>query len=89
MNTVLQSEFAERDWVRLHLILLALVVGVTLGVVIIDAQIGRFVDSESMPRLRAVFFLSVLTAGVGARALLARNTSTVDKQGWVFLIGAG
>lgn len=89
MNTVLQSDLAEREWVRLHLVLLALIVGVALGVVIIDSQIARFVVAESMPRLRAVFFLSVVTAGLGARALLARNTSTVDKQGWIFLVIAG
>ena len=89
MDRVLEPQEAPQDWVRLHMFALALLGGVVLGVVIIDTEVARFVESASMPRLRAVFFLSVIAAGMGARALLARNTSTVDKQGWVFLIVTG
>lgn len=89
MERVLERDDTPRDWVRLHMIVLALVGGIALGIVIIDAQVGKFVEAGSMPRLRTIFLLSVITAGLGARALLARKTSTVDKQGWVFLIVTG
>lgn len=89
MSTALEAPVSQRDWVRLHIVVLAVIVGVALGILIIDTQVGNFVDARKMPLLRSIFFLSVLTAGIGARALLARNTATVDKQGWVFLVVTG
>ena len=76
-------------WVRLHVIVLLLIVCASVGMVIIDARLGDFVERGLMSKFRTVLFLSVLSAGIGARALLARKTATVDTQGWVFLVLVG
>ena len=77
------------QWVRLHVVGLLLIVCVSVGLVIIDARLGDFVERGLMSEFRTVLFLSVLSAGIGARALLARKTATVDTQGWVFLVLIG
>ena len=76
-------------WVRLHVMGLLLIVCASVGMVIIDARLGDFVERGVMSKFRTVLFLSVLSAGIGARALLARKTATVDTQGWVFLVLVG
>ncbi len=78
-----------RNWVRLHVLVMALITGAVIGLVIIDGRIGEFVDRAVMPQFRSMLLISVLSAGIGARAILARNTATVDTQGWVFLVLSG
>jgi len=89
MEKLVPSDEDVRQWVSYHLVSLALIAGIALGVILIDRRIGEYVGAAVMPQFRAILLLSVLTAGLGARALLARNTATVDAQGWWFLILAG
>jgi hypothetical protein len=42
-----------------------------------------------MPAFRAILLVSVLLAGLGARALLAWRSATVDLQGRIFLVVTG
>jgi hypothetical protein len=41
MNDTVISEAEEREWVQMHLVVLALIVGIGLGAVILDSQVGK------------------------------------------------
>jgi hypothetical protein len=78
-----------RRWVRSHIIVFFLVIGVTAGLVIVDARIAEIIGEKKMSGFRAVLLLSVLFAGLGARSLLAWRSATVDLQGRIFLTVMG
>jgi hypothetical protein len=76
-------------WVRYHVIVFFLVIGVSAGLVFVDSRISEIIGESKMPGFRAILFLSVLLAGLGARAVLAFRSATVDLQGRIFLTVAG
>src|SRR5205823_5739753 len=71
-------------------------IGVAIGMIIVDAKIAEIiepkagsVDPKAMSSFRTILLLSVLLAGLGARALLAWRSATVDLQGRIFLAVVG
>jgi hypothetical protein len=64
-------------------------IGVVIGLLIVDSRIAEIIGNSRMPGFRAILLVSVLLAGVGARALLAWRSGTVDLQGRLFLTVTG
>ncbi len=85
--TVNDSE--TRRLVRRHVIAFFAVLGVGAGLIIVDAKVGDIIGAAALPGFRSILFVSVLLAGVGARALLAWRSATVDLQGRIFLTVVG
>jgi hypothetical protein len=83
------DEAEARGWVHYHIIAFFGVIGVACGLMIVDAKTADIIGASSMPGFRSVLLLSVLLTGVGARALLAWRSGTVDLQGRVFLTVTG
>jgi hypothetical protein len=84
-----EDDANSRRWVRSHVVGFFAAIGVMLGLVIVDSKIEEIVGPKSMPFFRAVLFVSVLLAGLGARALVAWRSATVDLQGRIFLTVVG
>jgi len=72
-------------WVRSHVIGLFATIGVVIGLVIADSKIEEIIGEKAIPLFRTVLLVSVLLAGLGARALFAWRSGTVDLQGRIFL----
>jgi hypothetical protein len=90
MTLSLADQEAEtRRWVRYHVIGFFATIGVAIGLIIVDAKIAQIIGDNQMPGFRAILLVSVLLAGVGARALLAWRSATVDLQGRIFLTVTG
>jgi hypothetical protein len=84
-----QHEAVARQWVRYHVVGFFVALGVAAGLLIVDRKVGQIIGGAQMPGFRAILFVSVLLAGLGARALLAWRSATVDRQGRIFLVVAG
>src|SRR5262249_41168563 len=76
-------------WVRSHVIGLFATIGVVIGLVIADSKIEEIIGQKAIPLFRTVLLVSVLLAGLGARALFAWRSGTVDLQGRIFLTLTG
>lgn len=76
-------------WVRSHIIGFFATIGVVIGLVIADSKIEEIIGQKAMPLFRTVLLVSVLLAGLGARALVAWRSATVDRQGRIFLTLTG
>lgn len=84
-----QQEAVTRQWVRYHVIGFFSTLGVAAGLLIVDRKVGQIIGIAQMPAFRAILLVSVLLAGLGARALLAWRSATVDLQGRIFLAVTG
>jgi hypothetical protein len=84
-----EDDAETRRWVRSHVIVFFLVIGVAVGMLIVDSKIAQIIGEKKMPGFRAILLLSVLLAGLGARSLLAFRSATVDLQGRIFLAVTG
>ena len=84
-----QDEAVARRWVCANVVGFFATIGVVTGLVIVDSKIEEIVGPKSMPFFRTVLLVSVLLAGLGARALVAWRSATVDLQGRIFLTGVG
>jgi hypothetical protein len=84
-----QDDVAARRWVRANVVGFFATIGVAIGLVIVDSKIDEIIGPKSMPFFRAVLLVSVLLAGLGARALVAWRSATVDLQGRIFLTLVG
>jgi hypothetical protein len=83
------SEIEISRWVHYHVIGFFLAIGVVLGLIIVDTRIEEIIGAKRMPGFRTILLLSVLLAGLGARALVAWRSATVDLQGRIFLTLTG
>src|SRR5580658_6417630 len=88
-ETPAEDDAETRRWVRSHVIGFFATIGVVIGLVIVDSKVEEIVGSKSMPFFRTVLLVSVLLAGLGARALVAFRSATVDLQGRIFLSVVG
>jgi hypothetical protein len=79
-----QQEADARRWVRYHVVGYFATIGVAIGLLIVDRRVVQIIGDSKMSGFR-----SVLLAGVGARALLAWRSATVDLQGRIFLTVVG
>lgn len=84
-----QQDAVARQWVRYHVVGFFAVLGVAAGLLIVDRKVGQIIGGGQMPTFRAILLVSVLLAGLGARALLAWRSATVDLQGRIFLVVTG
>jgi hypothetical protein len=84
-----QQEAESRQWVRYHIVGFFATIGVAAGLLIVDRKVAQIIGSNQMPAFRAILLVSVLLAGLGARALLAWRSATVDLQGRIFLAASG
>jgi hypothetical protein len=84
-----EQEAETHQWVRYHVIAFFATIGVAIGLLIVDAKVAQIIGDSQMPGFRAILLVSVLLAGVGARALLAWRSATVDLQGRIFLTVTG
>src|SRR5580700_1495442 len=84
-----QDDAGARRWVRANIVGFFATIGVVIGLVIVDSKIEEIVGPKSMPFFRTVLLVSVLLAGLGARALVAWRSATVDLQGRIFLTVTG
>jgi len=84
-----QDDAVAGRWVRANVVGFFATIGVVTGLVIVDSKIEEIVGPKSMPFFRTVLLVSVLLAGLGARALVAWRSATVDLQGRIFLTGVG
>jgi hypothetical protein len=87
--TPAQQEAEARQWVRYHVVGLFATIGVAAGLIIVDTRVAKIIGDSQMPGFRAILLVSVLLAGVGARALVAWRSGTVDLQGRIFLTVVG
>jgi hypothetical protein len=78
-----------RRWVRYHVVGYFATIGVAVGLLIVDRKVAQIIGDRQMAGFRAILLVSVLLAGVGARALLAWRSATVDLQGRIFLTVVG
>ncbi|HEV8001067.1 MAG TPA: hypothetical protein VGP63_14370 [Planctomycetaceae bacterium] len=92
-DSMIDSETADDSeahaWVRSHVIGFFATIGVVIGLVIADSKIEEIIGQKAMPLFRTVLLVSVLLAGLGARALVAWRSATVDLQGRIFLTLTG
>jgi hypothetical protein len=84
-----QQEADARRWVRYHVVGYFATIGVAIGLLIVDRRVAQIIGDSKMSGFRAILLVSVLLAGVGARALLAGRSATVDLQGRIFLTVVG
>lgn len=84
-----QQEADARRWVRYHVVGYFATIGVAIGLLIVDRRVAQIIGDSQMPGFRAILLVSVLLAGVGARALVAWRSATVDLQGRIFLTVVG
>ncbi len=84
-----QQEADARRWVRYHVVGYFATIGVAAGLLIVDHRVAQIIGDSKMSGFRAILLVSVLLAGVGARALLAWRSATVDLQGRIFLTVVG
>jgi hypothetical protein len=84
-----EDDTEARGWVRSHVIGFFATIGVAIGLVIVDSKIEEIIGPKAMPFFRTVLLVSVLLAGLGARALVAWRSATVDLQGRIFLTVTG
>jgi hypothetical protein len=89
MNPMHEDDPEVRRWVRYHVTAYFVIIGVAVGLIIVDAKIGEIVGAGAMRGFRTILLLSILLAGLGARALLAWRSATVDLQGRIFLTATG
>jgi hypothetical protein len=83
------QEAEARRWVRYHVVGFFATIGVAAGLLIVDRKVSQIIGDSRMPAFRAILLVSVLLAGLGARALLAWRSATVDLQGRIFLAVTG
>jgi hypothetical protein len=84
-----QQEAVAHQWVRYHVVGFLVTLGVAAGLLIVDRKVGQIIGAAQMPAFRSILLVSVLLAGLGARALLAWRSATVDLQGRIFLVVTG
>ncbi len=84
-----EDDVDSRPWVRSNVIGFFATIGVVIGLVIVDSKIEEIIGPKAMPFFRTVLLVSVLLAGLGARALVAWRSATVDLQGRIFLTVIG
>jgi len=84
-----QQAADARQWVRYHVVGYFATIGVAVGLLIVDRHVAQIIGDSQMAGFRAILLVSVLLAGVGARALLAWRSATVDLQGRIFLTVVG
>jgi hypothetical protein len=87
--TPAQQEMDAHRWVRYHVVGFFATLGVAAGLLIADSKLAQIIGDARMPGFRAILLVSVLLAGLGARALLAWRSATVDLQGRIFLTVTG
>lgn len=80
-----ESDAETRRWVRSHVVGFFAVIGVAIGLVIVDSKIEEIIGPKAMPFFRTVLLVSILLAGLGARSLVAWRSARVDLQGRIFL----
>jgi hypothetical protein len=83
------DEAQTHRWVRSHVVGFFAAIGVMIGLLIVDSKVEEIIGQKSMPFFRTVLLVSVLLAGLGARALVAWRSATVDLQGRIFLTLVG
>lgn len=83
------NEIQISRWVQYHVVGFFLLIGVAVGLIIVDTRIEEIIGAKRMPGFRTILLLSVLLAGLGARALVAWRSATVDLQGRIFLTLTG
>ena len=92
-RTVIESDANDdaeaRRWVRSHVVGFFAIIGVVIGLVIVDSKVEEIIGPKAMPFFRTVLLVSVLLAGLGARSLVAFRSATVDLQGRIFLTVVG
>jgi hypothetical protein len=84
-----QQAADARRWVRYHVVGYFATIGVAAGLLIVDRRVAQIIGDSKMSGFRAILLVSVLLAGVGARALAAWRSATVDLQGRIFLTVVG
>lgn len=84
-----RQEADARRWVRYHVVGFFTAIGVAAGLLIVDRKVAQIIGFGEMPAFRAILLVSVLLSGLGARALLAWRSATVDLQGRIFLAATG
>jgi len=84
-----QDDVRSRRWVRSNVVAFFAVIGVVIGLMIVDSKVEEIIGPKEMPFFRTVLLLSVLLAGLGARSLVAWRSATVDLQGRIFLTVLG
>jgi hypothetical protein len=80
-----EDDVETRRWVRMNITAFFATIGVVIGLLIVDSKVEEIIGEKAMPFFRTVLFVSVLLAGLGARALVAWRSATVDLQGRIFL----
>jgi hypothetical protein len=88
-ETPTEDDAETRRWVRSHVIGFFATIGAVTGLMIADAKVEEIIGVKSMPFFRSVLLVSVLLAGLGARAILAWRSATFDLQGRIFLTLTG
>ena len=88
-ETPAEDDAETRRWVRSHVIGFFATIGVVIGLVIVDSKVEEIIGAKAMPFFRTVLLVSVLLAGLGARAVLAFRSATFDLQGRIFLTVLG
>jgi hypothetical protein len=88
-ETTTEDDVETRRWVSSHVIGLFASIGAVIGLMIADAKVEEIIGAKSMPFFRSVLLVSVLLAGLGARAILAWRSATFDLQGRIFLTLTG
>jgi hypothetical protein len=84
-----EDDVDSRPWVRSNVIGFFATIGVVVGLMIVDSKIEEIIGDKGMPLFRTILLVSVLLAGLGARALVAWRSATVDLQGRIFLTVTG
>jgi hypothetical protein len=83
------DESGSHRWVRSHVVGFFAAIGVMIGLLIVDSKVEEIIGQKEMPFFRTVLLVSFLLAGLGARALAAWRSGTVDLQGRIFLTVVG
>jgi hypothetical protein len=84
-----EDDAEAHRWVRMNVTAFFATIGVVIGLIIVDSKIEQILGEKAMPFFRTVLLVSVLLTGLGARALVAWRSATVDLQGRIFLTVIG
>jgi hypothetical protein len=85
IESPIEDDVETHRWVRMNLTAFFATIGVVVGLLIVDSKVEEIIGEKSMPFFRTVLLVSLLLAGLGARALVAFRSATVDLQGRIFL----
>ena len=83
MNPMHEDDPEVRRWVHYHVTAYFVIIGVAVGLIIVDAKIGEIVGRGGDAGIWNDPASLILLAGLGARDFSARG-ATVDLQGRIF-----